>query len=456
MKKHTISLFATALVFLTGCTSSNPTPSLTPTVSTTPDGISETPVPTVTVTPTATPDESPVPTSVPDKTYQPIQVTYAPNEGSTASPTSTPEVINHAPVFDLNKMGSLIFQVKENGVAGSDSQYTDANQIISGKDSFSFQIAASDPDKDTISYYISEATGSSALRELETHYGKVSVDVLGKVSYTLKENPELNQKEKAVDFFMIRVVDANGFYSEAQITVNIEGTNSAPQINTPDTVRLSVPAQGSQAVQGKLNIQDLDNDAACGGWIVENYAFNLDDANTLTVSQPSFSFSIDAFGVWSLTIQANQSAGTLSIPLIYKDNHGSSCKTVLNFEIAENTPPTVEMETTYSANKEADIKAMIEAQINAYDADNDSLSYRIKNWDSLTKEFNSGILVINPETSSFHFTVSDAITKGTYIESFTLIISDGIHNVEKEITLNITVLSYKEKTTGETEIKNEE
>lgn len=444
MKKNRISLFIVALILLSGCTSNKPTPTPTPTNSPTPDSVISTPSPTASVEPTATPTVEPTVTATPKATYQPIEVTYAPTTSPTPSPTSTPEIINHAPVFDLTKMGSLIFQVKENGVAGDDAQYSNANQIISGKDNFTLQIVASDPDKDTISYYISEATGSTALRELETHYGKVSVDVLGKVNYVLKENHELNQNEKAIDFFMIRVVDTNGFYSEAQITVNIEGTNSAPILTAPSTTPLSVPSQDTKSVQGQLQIQDLDKDASCGGWIAENYAYNLSEDHTLSITNQTFSFSINTLGAWTFTINANQSIGTIDIPLIYKDNHNSSASTTLSFNIIENSAPTIDMQSSYSIDKEAGIKAILDIHINANDADNDTLSYRIKNSDSLTMNLTNGTLVVNLETKAFQFTVSDTIDVGNYSESFTLIVSDGIHDIEKEISINITVKSYIE------------
>lgn len=449
MKKKNMNLIVATFALLTGCSLNNPASTPVPTTSPTPDTIINTPSPASTVVPTATPNEEAVPTATPNSTYQPIEVTYAPTTNATASPTKTPEVINHAPVFDLTKMGSLVFQVKENGVAGDDTKYSDANQVINGKDSFSFQIIANDPDKDAISYYISEASGSSALREIETHYATVTVDVLGKVNYTLKENHEFNQNEKAIDFFMIRVVDTNGFYSEAQVTVNIEGTNSAPSISIPSTTSLSVPSQATKTVQGQLQIHDADKDAACGGWVAENYAFNLNEGNTLTISQQTFSFTIDAGGAWTLTISSEQEAKTINIPLIYKDNHGSSASVTLSFEIDKNSAPTIDLNSSYSANKEAGVKAMIDVSINANDVDGDTLSYRIKNYDSLTVQFDSGTLVLNPETKSFHFTVSDTLKVGIYEESFTLIVSDGIHDTEKEITLHINVISYTESTSEE-------
>lgn len=428
-RKQLLILCGLFLIGLSGCAKKNPPePFLTPSAGME----SAAPEPIATATPipekeTAQPTASPTPTVRPS--YQPILVTHEPISEQPEN-SSSEIAVNHPPVFDFSKWESLSIHLKESGVAGSDPRYGSSDTIVNGTMSFSRQLAGSDPDGDSVAYYLSAATGSNAVRSLETTYASITLDVLGNLNYQLKDSiSALSQNENAIDFFMVRITDSSGAYSEAQITVNIEGTNSAPTLSS-GSHRLSVPGSGEKQIQGQLTISDPDHDASLGLWKIEGYAYS-EENGVLSIGSSGWNFILEPSGKYTFTAAAGCSTGVLTIPVLYQDNHASSASCTITFDLTANKTPVIHVPETFTLTYDGSKKVYAEGSIQVSDEDGDSIIYSLLS----NAEGSGGILSLNDD-GSFRYIVYEDL-HSSCSDSFSVLISDGLH--QETVSLNFQV-----------------
>lgn len=427
MKKSIILLLT--FIALCGCQKTVDNPSPSPSIPS--QQTTNTFIPEKTAIPTAIPEYTAIPTMIPtilstatpEISYQPIQVTYEPIQTEEPSVITTSKPINHTPKLDLSEWGDTVIELKE-------------NEIIS----FTKKIKAIDEDGNALIYSIAKAAGSQSLQTIDSPYANISISRDGTISYELKEIiASLSAEETVVDFFMIRASDGTN-HAEVLITVNITGSNSTPSLTEQLAHNpLSVPNRDEKSTYGKLLIHDPDSDSLenVGHWKIEEMIYSTNEGTIISEKQDQWRFTLSADGNYSFTVYPACSSGTVSIPVLYEDNHQATSMHTLDFIINDNQAPAVNEEEKYfPVTKRLSAASVVQDSVSVNDADDDLLTYT---WVNQPDEIHYGTFMLNPD-GSFNYTVNEEVMMN-HDDLFLIEISDGKYTVYQKLHFQITVES---------------
>ncbi|NNE51178.1 MAG: tandem-95 repeat protein, partial [Sulfitobacter sp.] len=173
-----------------------------------------------------------------------------------ATQTITINIIgtNDAPVFDV--------EVSE--VAGS---HTEGGEIT-----LDGQLTADDPDK-----FVTAPTWSIELKNGgEAFFGSMEIDQNGKWTYTVDPDTvaTLGEEEQEQEVFTATVRDEFGQEDNIDVTITVEGTNTAPVISADEGEATGTVKEdgfeepGMLAVSGQLMVEDVDAGETTGEWSI--------------------------------------------------------------------------------------------------------------------------------------------------------------------------------------------
>lgn len=417
IRKYSVLIMILGLLLLSGCQNNNDPSKPTPTEGqSTPTTATETDKDTTTVSPSINPTVSP--SASPATSYQPIQVTHTPVSPTPQTGSDSSQNTNRAPVLDTSKLSSTLFSLKQGGVVGDDATLGNTpNAEVKGNTSFTARITGSDPEGGKINYSVAAAANGASAKSMESTYGNIEINILGEFTYTLKDSSKaLNQKQTAVDYFMVRVTDEQGAYSEILITVNIEGTNSKPVL-TLDASSIQI---STQPISGKLGLSDLNADGLAEiPLLVEGC--NIGTENIL-IEDENWQFTLDYQGNYTMTPK-NPINQSVPIAITLKDVHGSTDEKTITFNFSGNIAPVIEKSyENLVLEKQSDGDVIYSGTLNATDANHDTLTFSVS-----SSAGKYGTLSLNASTGEFSYKLNENLSASSspYLESFTITVSDG-------------------------------
>ena len=408
------------------------------------------------------------------------------------APGDQPLPPNALPIIDGADMA---LEVREAGVRGNDpdlGHLTDSNTAYDGKITANGSADALDPDGDALTWLVRGTGGSGA--SAETTYGSVSINPDGSYTYTLDASRSniLAQGETKTDSFVLLVSDGRGGTAEETVVVTITGTNDVPVLNfvegSTGTHTLSARNKGDSA-EGALRVDDPDSDGAPGqsvggtpsqrfsiagsdGTVGNGGAPKADGSATFTTDQGVLTVHADGKYTFEYTGSGVSADMTLHFVVKATDAHNSvSNEKTITVILTPNQPPVVTSTDHTHALTESGVEDggnvpltpvnTVSGTITAEDADNDSLTYAVKNGSSgldgsSTKTGAYGTLIID-KNGGYTYELDNAkdatqklISGETKDETFTITVSDGHGgSVEQTITVKVTgtndvpVLSFK-------------
>jgi hypothetical protein len=196
--------------------------------------------------------------------------------------------------------------------------------------------------------------------------------------------------------------------SSADVTVTIEAVNDAPSIDIASTIQV---AEGQTAVT-TVSVSDVDEDdltLTLGGTDADS--FNLSDENVLTFKEaPDY-----------------ETKTSYSITLTLTDGTETVIKEVtIAITNINDVAPVFTSGDTFNADENQNFAA----NINAYDADGDTVSFTLQGGDSESFNigFNSGVLTFK-EAPDY---------ESKYIYLLTILVTDGANSSLLDITIVVT------------------
>ena len=165
------------------------------------------------------------------------------------------------------------------------------NVNMPGKSSFTENVLSNDEANTTVIAlkYDNQETkveGTNNPAYVKTKYGHIEIDALGKYTYTLDnyrvETQALKQGEKVTDVIHYIVRDENGLETEAELYVEITGTNDLPKITQNESAIIPV-------ITGNSQDGSFSNSTITGGYssaeTVHKFNFNLNEDKDTTSTQ---------------------------------------------------------------------------------------------------------------------------------------------------------------------------
>ena len=411
------------------------------------------------------------------------------------APGDQPLPSNALPIIDG---ADVALEVREAGVRGNDpdlGHLTDPNAAYDGKITANGSADALDPDGDALTWLVRGTGGSGA--SAETNYGSVSISPDGSYTYTLNESRSnvLAQGETKTDSFVVLVSDGRGGTAEETVVVTITGTNDAPVLDfkTGDGTHTLSARNNGDSAEGALRVDDPDSDGAPGqsvggapsqqfsiaggGGTTGTPAQGVDGSATFTTTQGVLTVHADGRYAFEYTGPGVGADTTLHFVVNTTDAHDSvSNEKIITVTLTPNQPPVVTSTDHTHALTESGVEDggnvpftpvnTVSGTITAEDADNDSLTYAVKNGSSgvdgsSTKNGVYGTLIID-KNGGYTYELDNAkdatqklISGEMQDEIFTITVSDGHGgSVEQTITVAVTgtndvpVLSFKPGSTG--------
>ena len=411
----------------------------------------------------------------------------SPAPGDQTPPNSPPLITSAALILD---------SLDEAGVVGNRDGLTGGpNDPYVGKTTANGSAAALDPDGDALTWLVRGTGGSGA--SAETTYGSVSINPDGSYTYTLDASRSniLAQGETKTDSFVLLVSDGRGGTAEETVVVTITGTNDAPVLNFVEGEDGSHRLHYSgETVKGALEVADPDADGKlsdnASGHVTQQFSITGDSGTTGTSGQGidgSATFEVSGKGI--LTVNADGSYSfvsstavlaetTLKFNVTTTDAHTSVSNTkTITVTLTPNKQPQItstehdhavtESGVTEGGNEAFAGIPTVTGKITGSDADNDDLTYAIKDVSSgpdgsSTKIGTYGSLTLQPDGQYTYTLTNDENSAADKLafdeagtEDFTVTVSDGHgDSVEQIITVKVTgtndkpVLSFNSDSTG--------
>ncbi len=364
---------------------------------------------------------------------------------------------NDAPHVQSLREGSVVsetFIVKatdNHGASTSSSvtvNITGTNDLpeLSGRDngvltenpgqSVSGLVTASDVDKDDSSDF---SISSDPLTVAK--YGTASIDASGEWTYTINSThvdvDGLSQGETLTDTFVIVAKDSANGEGTMVITVTINGTNDAPNIDAVVTEKLVEDSITS------LSGNFLDGDP------------DKSDTHTwqVTSSDPLADLTVDNSGAWSIDLHTNDpliqqlkegEELTLTYTLKVTDQHGvSDTKDVSFIVVGSNDDPVITPASEITGDvKEDTLPSSVSGQMEATDIDvNDVHQWSVQG----TGQGVYGSMSIDIDSGLWTYTINDLLDATQQLpeglsndEVFTIDVFDGTDTVSQQVTITVT------------------
>jgi RHS repeat-associated protein/fimbrial isopeptide formation D2 family protein/uncharacterized repeat protein (TIGR01451 family) len=238
---------------------------------------------------------------------------------------------------------------------------------------YSYDVRATDPDNDPVSYILTKAPGGASL-DAKT----------GQLRWT----PDLSQVGKLA--FEIVAVDPFGANDVQSFFVEVKNTNLPPQfVGSPNNVGVA-----GEVYSTPLKATDPDGDTLTYGLLSFPQGMTI-DANTGLVR-----WSIPSnLGTQQVTVRVFVSDGQLSQDLEYKINVSAT---------KINQPPVI---TSFAPTGKVAVNNLYQYNLKALDPDNDKLLYRIKSGAQAGMNFNSttGVFTWTPTTAGTYTFALEAV-----------------------------------------------